>query len=233
MRSRLCVHAASARAASVPRSCHDRSRFWLHGQESTLIADAWRRKVRATRPPAETTGRRGRACNECSAPHMHLYIRTRGKLPHRPRSPRRRRDPRARRGRQSRRHLGRRLAREDLTSHAGREPRSTRGARMAPTHIARREETRERMRWHVSCSASRSMTLHTGCARCNGTHCRCAGCRTAYARTSATCPAWSCRGAPLICRCGAVVADGASMAALSFSVRALALRSDYTRHVSV
>ncbi len=47
---------------------------------------------------------------------MHLYIRTRGKLPHRPRSPRRRRDPRARRGRQSRRHLGRRLAREDLTN---------------------------------------------------------------------------------------------------------------------
>lgn len=48
-------------------------------------------------------------------------------------------------------------------------------------------------------------TTGTRCSRCDGTHCRCTGCGNAYPRTAAPCVATACRGAAMVCRCGAMV----------------------------
>jgi len=51
-----------------------------------------------------------------------------------------------------------------------------------------------------------TMTTHSRCSRCNGSHSRCNGCGAAYPLTSTACFASGCREASLVCRCGIVVA---------------------------
>lgn len=49
-------------------------------------------------------------------------------------------------------------------------------------------------------------TTGTRCSRCDGSHSRCTRCGTSYPRTSLGCLATACRGAAMVCRCGAMVA---------------------------